>query len=276
MPDNPRKKKQDRKRQSRQKHEVAYRNRARGGRSSRRVSGRSQGGRSRSKPARGSRNRGGRSQSRGNQNRGGQNRSRSMTNRGGRSRRSESMHTLRELLTEEMADILNAEKQLVRALPKMVQAANSDNLRSAFEQHLDETKEQVRRVEQAFEALGERPKNKKCDGMEGLITEGEHLLEEDFEGAVLDAGLIAAAQKVEHYEIATYGTICTWAELLGENAALRFLKQNMSEEEATDKRLTDIAEQINHEATTGGGGEWEEERHEGGRMRGLLSRVLPS
>jgi ferritin-like metal-binding protein YciE len=167
-----------------------------------------------------------------------------------------------------MADIYNAEKQLLRALPKMVKAANSDQLRAAFEQHLEETMDQVRRVEQAFEALGELPRSKKCEAMEGLIEEGEHML--DLTGPAQDAGLIAAAQKIEHYEIASYGTICTWAQLLGENSALRFLKQTMSEEEAADKRLTDIAMQINDEANTGHGERENKDR------RGLLSRVFPS
>jgi ferritin-like metal-binding protein YciE len=259
MPDNPRKKKADRKRQSQQKHEVAYRNRARGGRSQSRKSSRSQ--RSRNQ---GTRNR--------NRSSGAQSTS------GARSRnRTAKMQTLRELLTAEMADILNAEKQLVRALPKMARAATAAQLRAAFEQHLDETEEQVRRVEQAFDALGERRKDKKCDAMEGLVKEAQHLLQEGLEGAVLDAGLICAAQKVEHYEIGTYGTICTWAELLGENSALRFLKQNMSEEEATDKRLTDLATQINQDAMR-----QETYQEQSGRqqrkngIRDLVSRVFPS
>ena len=256
MPDNTRKKKQDRKRQSQQKHEVAYRSRARGAKSQSRKS---------------SRNR----RSASNRSRSGQ-RSRSQS-RAGSNRTRHSM-SMRELLTEEMADIYNAEKQLVRALPKMARAATSEQLRAAFDQHLDETHEQVRRIEQAFEALGERPRSKKCDAMEGLIKEGEHIMEEDFDGSVLDAALIAAAQKVEHYEIASYGTVCTWAEVLGENAALRFLKQTMSEEEAADKRLTDIAVQVNQNAHNQGG--WEDEGHSRGRgktgIRDLVSRVFPS
>ena len=260
MPDNPRKKKQDRKRQSKQKHERAYRNRARGGKSPSRKTGRSQ--------RRVASNRSG-----------GNGRSRGQSR--ARSQRQPSGQTMRDLLIDELADIYNAEKQLVRALPKMARAANSEQLTMAFEQHLDETKEQVRRIEQAFEALGERVKNKKCDGMEGLITEGEHMIEEDFDGAVLDAGLIAAAQKVEHYEIASYGTICAWAELLGERPALRFLKQNMSEEEATDKKLTELAIQVNQEALSQGGED--EDNEEGGNrgrnktgIRDLVSRVFPS
>jgi len=267
MPDNPRKKKLDRKRQSQQKHEVAYRNRARGAKSSRRTSSRSRQTSNRSSSSRSNRGQ----SSRGRSSRGGSNGARSR-NRGSQSHRRGSQ-TLRELLTEEMADIYNAEKQLLRALPKMARAANSDQLRSAFEQHLDETEEQVRRVEQAFEAMGAQPKSKKCEAMEGLIEEGKQMLEEDFEGSVMDAGLIAAAQKIEHYEIASYGTICTWLEILGENAAVRFLKQTMSEEEAADKRLTDLARNINQEAKAGTGDEEAEER---GGLRGLMSRVLPS
>ncbi len=152
------------------------------------------------------------------------------------------MNTLRELLIEEMQDILHAEKQLVKALPKMAKAAQSPKLKAGFEEHLEQTKGQVVRLEQAFQALGEKAKTKKCHAMEGLVMEGEELIKEEDESPVRDAGLIAGAQKVEHYEIATYGTLCTWAKLLGENEALKLLKATLDEEETTDKKLSKLAE----------------------------------
>lgn len=172
------------------------------------------------------------------------------------------MDDLRDLLIHELQDVYHAEKQLVKALPKMAKNASHDELKEAFTSHLAETEEQIRRVEQVFKHLGETPKAKKCQAMEGLISEGKEIMEEDAEESVMDAALIAAAQKVEHYEIATYGTLCAWAKLLEENEALQLLKQNLSEEEATDKRLTDIAERaVNLEAEQG-----EEEEEPRGRM----------
>lgn len=159
------------------------------------------------------------------------------------------MDNLRDLLIHELQDVYHAEKQILKALPKMAKSASSPELKEAFATHLSETEEQVRRVEQVFKHLGQTPKAKKCEGMEGLISEGKEIMEEDAEGSVLDAALIAAAQKVEHYEIATYGCLCAWAKLLEEKEALQLLKQNLNEEEATDKKLTEIAESaINIEA----------------------------
>ncbi len=152
------------------------------------------------------------------------------------------MDTLRELLIEEMRDIYHAEKQLVKALPKMVKAATSPKLKKGFEDHLAETKTQVGRIEQAFEALGQKAKTKVCKAMKGLLEEGEEIIQEKMESSVKDAALIAAAQKVEHYEIATYGTLCTWAKLIGEDGALKLLKQNIDEEEKTDAKLSKLAE----------------------------------
>src|ERR1700736_1363768 len=123
---------------------------------------------------------------------------------------------LKELYIDELKDIYNAENQLVKALPKMAKAASSDELRTGFEEHLEQTKGHVQRLEQIFESLGESPKGKKCVGMEGVVKEGSELTGE-FEGVVLDAGLIGAAQRVEHYEIAAYGTVAAFAELLGES-----------------------------------------------------------
>jgi ferritin-like metal-binding protein YciE len=149
---------------------------------------------------------------------------------------------LHELFLDELADIYSAEKQLTKALPKMAKAAQSPELKEAFESHLEETENQISRLEQATKVLGETLKRKKCKGMEGLLEEGKEMMEEKDDSAALDAALIASAQKVEHYEIASYGTICTWAEMMGHSEALELLKQNLSEEKAADEKLTGIAE----------------------------------
>jgi len=155
------------------------------------------------------------------------------------------LNSLEDAFLDELRDVLSAEKQLVKALPKMAKGAASDQLREAIEDHLEETKTHVERVEAAMESLDHKPRAKKCDAMEGLLEEGSALLEEEAAPEVLDALIIAAAQKVEHYEIATYGTLCTWAKLLGYETALKLLKQNMSEEEAADEKLTQLSESIN-------------------------------
>lgn len=151
---------------------------------------------------------------------------------------------LHELFLEELADIYNAEQQLTRALPKMAKAAESDELRMAFEEHLEQTQEQIARLDQVFRSLDETLKRKTCKGMQGLIEEGTEMMQEHKGSSEIDAALIAAAQKVEHYEIASYGTLCTWAEQMGHDEALELLKQNIDEEETTDERLTEIAESL--------------------------------
>ncbi len=151
---------------------------------------------------------------------------------------------LHEVFIDELADLYSAEKQLLKALPRMAKAANSDELREAFEQHLSETEEQVSRLEQAVEALGEKMKRKTCKAMEGLLEEAKEMMEEQKDSPALDAVLIAAAQKVEHYEIASYGTVCTWAELMGHDEALDLLQETLDEEKNTDERLTEIAETV--------------------------------
>lgn len=158
------------------------------------------------------------------------------------------MESLQELFVSELKDLYSAEKQLVKALPRMAKACESDELRQGFEDHLAETEGQVERLEQIFEELGVSPRGKKCVGMEGLIEEGKELMEEDAEPEVLDAGLIAAAQRVEHYEIAGYGTARTYAELLGYDNAAKLLQETLDEEGATDKKLSAMAEKINVEA----------------------------
>jgi ferritin-like metal-binding protein YciE len=156
----------------------------------------------------------------------------------------EETNPLEELLIDELKDLYSAEKQLVSALPRMAKAASSPELRRAFERHTEETKRQVQRLEQIGSDLDFRLTGKKCKGMEGLIAEGKELMEEDFDENALDAGLIGAAQKVEHYEIAGYGTARTHAEMLGYTKAARLLQQTLDEEGATDKKLTALAESI--------------------------------
>jgi ferritin-like metal-binding protein YciE len=169
------------------------------------------------------------------------------------------MKDLRELFIDELADVYSAEQQLVKALPKMAKAATSDELREGFEQHLEQTQEHVSRVEQVFEIFGEKAKPKKCEAMAGLIKEAQEALGEDAEGAVMDALLIACAQKVEHYEIASYGTLRAWAEVLDESEAVSLLEETESEEKETDDKLTTLSETINQQANQGAGAEAEEE-----------------
>jgi ferritin-like metal-binding protein YciE len=149
--------------------------------------------------------------------------------------------SLKQLYIEELRDLHSAEKQLVKALPKMAKAASSPELKQGILTHLEETKNQVTRLETIFERLGVSSKGKKCKAMEGLIEEGEELLGEDAEPEVLDAGIIAAAQRVEHYEIAGYGTARTYAQMLGETEAQQLLQETLNEEGATDKKLTELA-----------------------------------
>ena len=158
---------------------------------------------------------------------------------------------LQDLLVETLRDTLDAEKQLVKALPKMAKAATSPDLKAAFTEHLAVTKGQVTRLEKVFEEMGIAARGKHCVAMEGLIEEGSEMIEEEPESVVLDAGLIAAAQKVEHYEIAAYGTCRTWANLLGHNKVADLLSQTLDEEAEADEKLTTIAEGINVQAEVG-------------------------
>ena len=151
---------------------------------------------------------------------------------------------LQELLVDELKDLYNAENQIIKALPRMAKAASSPELKRAFERHLEETKRQVERLDQIGEALDVRMTGKKCKGMEGLIEEGKEIMSEDLEDNALDAGLIGAAQKVEHYEIAAYGTARAHANMLGLNKIAKLLQQTLDEEGATDKKLTQLAESI--------------------------------
>lgn len=163
--------------------------------------------------------------------------------------------SLRELYVNELKDLYNAETQLVKALPKMAKGSSNAELRQGFEEHLRQTSEHVSRLEQIFEMLGEKPSGKKCLGMEGIVKEGAETLSEDYEEALMDAAIIGAAQRVEHYEIAAYGTVKAFAELLGENDHVSLLEQTLDEEKETDQKLTQLAEQINPEAAEGVGAE---------------------
>jgi ferritin-like metal-binding protein YciE len=159
------------------------------------------------------------------------------------------MTTLEDLYMDMLKDLYSAEKQLVKALPKMAKNSQNTQLQKAFQEHLKQTEGHVERIERIFSELGGSPRGKKCVGMEGLVEEGNELLQENAEPDVLDAGLIAAAQKVEHYEIASYGTVRTWAERLGYNNAAKLLQQTLDEEGEANKKLTQIAESfVNMEA----------------------------
>jgi ferritin-like metal-binding protein YciE len=157
---------------------------------------------------------------------------------------------LKELYIDELKDLYSAENQLVKALPKMAKAATSEELRAGFKEHLEQTKGHVQRLETIFEQLGESPKGKKCKGMEGLIEEGSEAIEEH-DGAVLDAALICAAQRVEHYEMAGYGTVIAFAEELGELKHVSLLNETLEEEKETDEKLTGLAGDINAQANQG-------------------------
>lgn len=165
---------------------------------------------------------------------------------------------LRHLYIEELKDLYSAESQLLKALPKMAKAATSEELRAGFQDHLEQTKGHVSRLEEIFQALGESPKGKKCKGMEGLIKEGAEMIDEDPAPEELDAGLISAAQRVEHYEIAGYGSVKTYAKLLGEGDAVSLLEQTLEEEKETDQKLTELAEDINVEAASSNNDELEQ------------------
>lgn len=152
------------------------------------------------------------------------------------------LETLRDLLIEQLSDIYDAEARITKALPKMAKAASSPDLKAAFEKHLTETEGQVARLDQVFELLGEKAKKKACKAMQGLIAEGEETIKEDAEPEVKDAALIAAAQRVEHYEMAAYGTVSAYAKQLKEKDVLKLLKETMAEEVATDEALSELAE----------------------------------
>jgi len=173
--------------------------------------------------------------------------------------------TVEELLLEELKDLYDAEKQLVRALPKFAKAASDDELREAFQQHLEQTKGQVQRLEQVFEQLGEKPKSKPCKGMKGLVEEGMEVMSEDASEMLSDEAIICAAQKVEHYEMAAYGSARTLTQAMGNKDAASLLQETLDEEGETDKRLTQIAKRLIKES---GGREASGNKETRGESRG--------
>lgn len=159
--------------------------------------------------------------------------------------------SLRELYIDELRDLYNAETQLVKALPKMAKASANDQLRKAFEEHLRQTSDQLSRLERIFEQLEQKPSGKKCLGMVGLVKEGAETMGKDYAADLMDAAIIGAAQRVEHYEIAGYGTVRALAELLGEDEHVSLLNQTLEEEKQADKKLTELAQEINPKAAKG-------------------------
>ena len=180
-------------------------------------------------------------------------------------------NNLREALVDEIRDLYNAEKQLTKALPKMAKGATSEELREAFESHLEETEGQVTRLERVFELLDEKPRGKHCAGMAGIVEEGSEKLQEDAEDSVMDAMLIASAQKVEHYEIGSYGTAIAWAEALGLTDVAEVLNETLAEEKAADEKLSALAESGINEAATAGESEDDMEEEEDDEDRSASS-----
>jgi ferritin-like metal-binding protein YciE len=157
--------------------------------------------------------------------------------------------TLKELFVDELRDLYDDEHQLIKALPKMAKEARNEELRSGIEHHLEQTKEHAQRLGQIFDAIGLSPKGKKCKGVRGIIAEGKEVVSEDWAGPVKDSAIIGAAQRVEHYEIAAYGTVREFAEMLGEKEAVSLLERTLEEEKETDRKLTEIAHKVNREAS---------------------------
>jgi ferritin-like metal-binding protein YciE len=158
------------------------------------------------------------------------------------------MATLSDWMLEELKDIYDAEHQITEALPKMAQAATDNNLKQAFNQHLETTRKQIERLDKVFDKLGKSPERKTCKAMQGIISEGNELIKQHEKGDTLDAAMIAAAQKVEHYEIASYGSLRTYAKMLGHNDAAKLFQTTLDEEGNTDEKLTDLAMNLNKEA----------------------------
>ncbi len=174
------------------------------------------------------------------------------------------MNDLQKLFLSELEDMYDCEKQLVKALPEMEESAEAPELKRAFHEHLEQTKVHVNRLEGVFRAMGQEPDRRSCKGIEGIIDEGQDIAKEFRKNSALDAGLIAAAQKVEHYEITSYGTLCSWAKELGNEEILAVLKENLSEEKMTDELLTRVAEaRRNPEAT----------RHDTDKKEGFFSKL---
>ncbi len=185
--------------------------------------------------------------------------------------------TLHDAFLDELRDAYDAEKQLTKALPKMAKAATSPDLRKAFENHLEETRGHIERLEQAFESLDEKAKGKHCDGIAGIIEEGKSVMGEDFDDMTMDACLIASGQRAEHYEMAAYGTMIAWARAMGHTDAADLLQENLDEEKAADEKLTGLAEGgINSEAAAAAHPEEEEEEDDAPAPRRAASKARPA
>lgn len=184
--------------------------------------------------------------------------------------------SIRELLIDQMRDLYDAEKQLVKALPKMVKNSSNEQLREAFENHLEQTRGHVQRLEQAFELMEQKAKSKSCEAMKGLVEEGKETMEEDLSDPLKDSAIICAAQKVEHYEIAGYGTVKAWAQSLGLNDVADLFETTLNEEKEADEKLNQVASEVlsEAEAMRGEGEEEEEMAHAGANSprRGATSR----
>ncbi|MGH9495933.1 MAG: ferritin-like domain-containing protein [Candidatus Sulfotelmatobacter sp.] len=181
--------------------------------------------------------------------------------------------TLHDAFIDELQDAYDAEKQLTKALPKLAKAASSDELRDAFENHLEETQGHVKRLEQVFASIGEKAKGKHCDGIAGINEEGKNVMEEDFDENTMDACLIAGGQRAEHYEIAAYGSLIAWAKAMGHDEAASLLEQTLEEEKAADQKLTSIAESgINEQAAAQAHGEGDNEEEE---QESVVARKAP-
>lgn len=161
--------------------------------------------------------------------------------------------TLQSAFVDELRDTYSAEKQVVKALGKLAKASTNPKLRQAFESHLEETQGQIDRLEQVFESIGEKARAKHCDGMAGIIEEGKSVMEEDLDEPTMDACLIAAGQRAEHYEMAAYGTLVAWAQALGHEDAAALLQETLEEEQAADQKLSSLADAVNSEAANGNG-----------------------
>jgi len=179
--------------------------------------------------------------------------------------------SLRTLLEEELKDIYSAERQLLKAMPKMAKKATSQELKRALQEHMQVTERQVERLEDVFEALGKPVKSKTCEAMQGLLEEAKGIMEEEADDAVMDAGIIAAAQKVEHYEMASYGTVRTWARLCGEDEAANLLQETLDEEGYADKHLTELAESLINPEAQDGDGDYNQGGRSGGTSRSKSS-----
>jgi ferritin-like metal-binding protein YciE len=185
--------------------------------------------------------------------------------------------TLHDAFIDELRDAYDAEKQLTKALPKLAKAATSGELRTAFEDHLKETEGHIARLEQAFGSLGEKPRGKHCDGIAGIIEEGKSVMEEEFDDVTMDACLIAAGQRAEHYEMAAYGSLIAWARAMGHSEAADLLAETLEEEKAADEKLTTIAEGgINEEAASQAHGDEEadEDDEAGSKPAGRKARSV--